>query len=143
MPDWLVSFATHPVTLLAVGGGTGANARYWFGKLVARVQGPVEFPWATFAINVAGSVILGFVVAGFLRHSDPLHSEPARQNWYLLLGTGFCGGFTTFSAFSYETLKLVQDGKVWAAALYAVGSVACGVLGVWLALKLGGGRGPG
>jgi fluoride exporter len=143
MPDWLISFATHPVTLLAVGGGVGANARYWFGRLVIRIQGEVEFPWATFIINVAGSVILGFVVAGFLHQSDPLRGEPARRNWYLLLATGFCGGFTTFSAFSYETLKLMQDGRMWAAAVYVVGSVVCGLLGVWLALKLAGDRGVG
>jgi len=58
----------------------------------------------------------------------------------LLLGTGFCGGFTTFSTFSYETLKLLQDGKPWAAVAYAFGSVAAGVLGVWLALKLAGAK---
>ena len=143
MPDWLIAFATHPATLLAVGGGTGANARYWLGRLVVRVQGELEFPWATFLINIAGSAILGFVVAAFLNQPDALHSDPAKRNWYLLLGTGFCGGFTTFSAFSYETLKLMQDGKHGAAAAYAVGSVACGLLAVWLALKVAGGRGAG
>jgi fluoride exporter len=143
MPDWLIAVLVHPVTLLAVGGGAGANARYWLGKLVARIQGEMEFPWATFFINVAGSVILGFVAAAFLHQPDSLHSEPAKRNWYLLLGTGFCGGFTTFSTFSYETLKLMQDGKPWAAAAYVIGSVACGLLGVWLALKLAGDRGPG
>ena len=138
MPDWFTSFVTHPVMLLAVGGGAGANARYWFGKLVARLQGAVEFPWATFLINVSGSVVFGFVAAAYLNHPDR-----ARQNWYLLLGTGFCGGFTTFSAFSYETLKLMQDGKTWFAAAYVIGSVAAGLVGVWLAVTLAGPRAGG
>ena len=139
MPEWFVSFVAHPVTLLAVGGGAGANARYWLGRLVAEWQlrrfERVEFPLATFLINVAGSVILGFCAAAWLGHPDP-----ARRNWYLLLGTGFCGGFTTFSTFSYETLKLMQDGKPWVAAAYVVGSVAAGLLGVWLAVKFAGPR---
>ena len=136
MPDWLVAFFTHPITLIAVGGGTGASARYWLGQKIVKWQKEtgwwVEFPWATFVINVSGSVILGFVAAAYMNHPDP-----GRKNWYLLLGTGFCGGFTTFSTFSLETLELVRDGKVWAAAAYVVGSVAAGLLGVWAAVKLG------
>ena len=131
----MTDLLTHPVTLLAVGGGAGANARYWFGQLVARLQGEAVFPWATFAINVAGSVLLGFVAAAYLNHP-----EPARRNWYLLLGTGFCGGFTTFSTFSYETLVLVQNGRGWVAAAYVLGSVAAGLLGVWTAVALAGAR---
>ena len=131
MPDWVTSVATHPVMLLFVGGGVGANTRYWLGRLVATMQGAVEFPWATFLINVSGSVILGFVAAAYLDHPDP-----ARRAWYLLLGTGFCGGFTTFSTFSYETLKLLQDGKAGAAAGYVIGSVAAGLVGVWLAVRI-------
>src|SRR6516162_8064819 len=103
MPDWLTT-----VLLLAAGGGVGANARYWFGRLVAQMQGPVEFPWATLAINVSGSAILGVLAGHYLGHPDP---DPVRRNWYLLLGAGFCGGFTTFSTFSLETLELLRDGK--------------------------------
>jgi len=128
MPQWLITFS-----LLAVGGGVGANARYWTGRLVLRLQGTVEFPWATFLINVVGSIILGFVAVAFMKHPDP-----AQRNWYLLLGTGFCGGFTTFSTFSFETLTLFQDGKPGLAVAYSLGSVAAGLLGVWCALKLAG-----
>ncbi len=131
MPDWLVSFVTHPVTLLALGGGAGANARYWLGALVRALHATTVFPWATFAINVSGSVVLGFVAALCLNHPDE-----SRRNWYLLLGTGFCGGFTTFSTFSLETLELMQAGRVWTAAGYVTGSVAAGLLGVWLAMRL-------
>ena len=134
-----LAFVLHPVTLLAVGGGAGANARYWLGHYIAEWQlrrfERVEFPWATLLINVSGSVVLGFVAAAWLHHPDP-----ARRNWYLLLGTGFCGGFTTFSTFSYEALKLMQDGKPWAAAGYVVGSVAAGLLGVWAAVRIAGDR---
>jgi CrcB protein len=139
MPDWFISFVLHPVTLLMFGGGVGANARYWFGRLVSEWQRHYEvklaFPWATFAINVLGSVVLGFAAALFLKPPDE-----ARRVWYLLLGTGFCGGFTTFSTFSLETLELMQQGRPWTAAAYVLGSVAAGVLGVWLALKAAGPR---
>jgi CrcB protein len=131
MPDWLAAALIHPITLLAVGGGAGTNARYWLGRLVTQLQGEVEFPWATFTINVVGSALLGVVSAAYLNHPDP-----ARRNWYLLLGTGFCGGFTTFSTFSFETLKLIQIGRPWAAAAYSLGSVALGLFCVWAALRL-------
>ena len=138
MPHWIVAAVAHPVTLLMLGGGAGANARYWLGRVVAEWQqarfGTVEFPWATFVINVSGSALLGVVVAAFLGHPDGRH-----RNWYLLLATGFCGGFTTFSTFSYETLVLVEKGNVGAAVLYVFGSVAAGLLGVWLAVRLVGG----
>ena len=133
MSESVAAFVTHPVVLLAVGGGAGANARYWLGRLVAWVQGPVAFPWATLLINVSGSVVLGLVAAAYLGHPDP-----ARRNWYLLLGTGFCGGFTTFSTFSYETLKLMQDDRPASAAAYVLASVGAGLLGVWLAVRWAG-----
>ncbi|MFM8271276.1 MAG: fluoride efflux transporter CrcB [Gemmata sp.] len=136
MSDWLVALALHPATLLFVGGGAGANARYWFGQWVRAVQGGAAFPWATFpwatfAINVSGSVVLGLVAVTFVNHPDA-----SRRNWYLLLGTGFCGGFTTFSTFSLETLELLRAGRAGTAALYVCGSVAAGLLGVWLAMRL-------
>lgn len=126
MPDWLNTFL-----LLAVGGGAGANARYWLGSAVKHLYGALAFPWHTFAINVVGSVALGFVAGLCLNRPDE-----ARKHWYLLIGTGFCGGFTTFSAFSLETLELLQAQRVGAATAYALGSVAAGVLGVWAALKV-------
>ena len=127
MPDWL----THPVALLTIGGGLGTNARYFLGRAVARFQGDAAFPWATFLINVLGSALLGVVAAACLNHPDP-----ARRNWYLLLGTGFCGGFTTFSTFSLETLTLLETGRPWTALGYALGSVAGGLFAVWAAMRI-------
>jgi CrcB protein len=129
MPDWLTT-----TLLVALGGGAGANARYWLGQVVNRWQAAQlpghEFPWATFLINVSGSVLLGIAAGLYLGHPDP-----ARRNWYLLLGTGFCGGYTTFSTFSLETVELLRDGKLGVALAYVGGSVAAGVLGVWLVLR--------
>jgi CrcB protein len=113
--DWL----THPAVLLAVGGGAGANARFWFGRWVAELQvrhGGVTFPWGTFLINVSGSALLGLLAALCLGHADP-----ARRVWYVFLGTGFCGGFTTFSTFSVETLDMLREERWGAALAYVIG----------------------
>jgi CrcB protein len=123
MPDWF----THPITMLTVGGALGTNARYWLGRAIGPADG--GFPWATFSINVLGSALLGVFAALWL-------NQPERRVWFLLLGTGFCGGFTTFSTFSLETLILMQQGRPGTAAIYAVGSVVCGLMVVWLAIRL-------
>jgi CrcB protein len=138
MPEWLTTFCTHPITLLMFGGGVGTNVRYWLGKAVREFQGlGVRFPWATFIINVSGSAILGLLAAKFLY---PTKGSPTRDpvavNWYLLLGTGFCGGFTTFSTFSVETFELIQEDRSLLAALYVFGSVGAGLLGAWIAIKV-------
>ena len=131
----------HPVTLLAVGGGVGANARYWLGQFIAEWQRRhferVEFPWATFAINVAGSVILDLSWPRFCITRIHLLVNPRR--WYLLLGTGFCGGFTTFSTFSYETSCCSRTARRGRGA-YVFGSVAAGLIGVWVAIAIAGPR---
>jgi CrcB protein len=127
--DWL----THPAVLLALGGGAGANARFYLGRWVAEWQarhGGVVFPWGTFVINVSGSALLGLLAGLCLGHADP-----ARRVWYVLLGTGFCGGFTTFSTFSVETLDLVRDERFGLALLYALGSVAAGLAAAAVAMR--------
>jgi CrcB protein len=78
-------------------------------------------------------MVLGFLAATYLHHADPTH-----KNWYLLLGTGFCGGFTTFSTFSYETLQLILDHRPWRASLYVFGSVSAGLFGAWLGVRMAG-----
>ncbi len=123
---------TNTVTLLAVGGALGTNARYWlalwFNEASWRNPGTWlgSFPLGTFVINVSGSFVLGLVGTIFLQRL------PDYREWFVLLGTGFCGGYTTFSTFEWETLQLLRD-RSWAlAAANVVGSVIVGFIGVVL-----------
>ena len=87
------------------------------------------FPWGTLAVNVAGSLVLGFLL-GAQRHLGLSASV------VLLLGTGFCGGLTTFSTFSYESVKLFERGSIAAAARNALGSLAAGLAAAALGYAL-------
>ncbi len=122
----MLAVLAHPCVLLFVGGGLGANARYWLGEYFKARHWSDEFPWHTFAINVLGSFVLGLVAV-------LLKDRPA---WALFLGVGVCGGFTTFSTFSVEALAMLEKGRTSSAAVYALGSVFAGVLGAALALRL-------
>jgi CrcB protein len=122
---WLEVVAYHPVTVVAVGSAIGGNARYWLGRWIDDRQLPGGLPWGTFVINVTGSLLLGFFAVWFLERL-----EPSRRGLYLLLGTGFCGGYTTFSTFEWETFKLIRDGNWFAALVYVLGSVLIGFLGL-------------
>ena len=124
---WLAAVASHPVTLIALGSAVGGNLRYWLGRWIDARPWAAGLPWGTFVINVTGSLLLGFFAVWLLEKP-----AVARREVYLLLGTGFCGGYTTFSTFEWETYQLVRGGN-WPAALANVfGSVAVGFLGVFL-----------
>jgi CrcB protein len=101
----------------AAGGALGAGGRYLVNVGCALLLGP-WFPWATLIVNVAGSFLMGMVVAA----SVPLLGGSAM--WRTFLATGILGGFTTFSAFSLDVIELVQRRQPVLAALYAAGSVA-------------------
>jgi CrcB protein len=117
--------------LLMLGGALGTYLRYVVGKWFDSQPWGQEFPWGTFFINVTGSLILSVAAVIILERLPPEH-----QNWYLLIGTGFCGGYTTFSTFEWETFKLVRDGS-WPFALANVfGSVLAGFVGVLLGVVL-------
>lgn len=118
------------MTVLAVlaGGMLGAPARYLADRLVQAHHDSV-FPWGTFAVNMSGSALLGFLL-GAQRH---LGLPPAA---FGLLGTGFCGGLTTFSTFGYETLRLLEDGALGEAGLNVLGSLVIGVLLAWAGYRL-------
>jgi CrcB protein len=111
--------------LIFLGGGIGAVARFVLGHAF-RQQGWINsFPWHTFLINILGSLALGILAGTIKDRHDAL---------YLLLGVGLCGGFTTFSAFSLETLEMLNAGRWPAALAYVLGSVLAAMLGCWLGL---------
>jgi CrcB protein len=113
---------------LLVAGAVGATGRYLVdGRVQRRTTG--LFPWATFTINVTGSFVLG-VIVGLAEYHD-LGRLPAAA-----IGTGFCGAFTTFSTFSYESVRLLERGAVGAAAANVVGSVIVGLLAAGAAIAL-------
>ena len=112
---------------VACGAATGGVLRYgvalWFGG-----RAPGAFPWGTLFINITGSAFIGFFSTLSGAEGRLLVSPQTK----LLVMTGICGGYTTFSTFSLETLRLMQDRQYGAAALNAVGSVLLCLLGVWL-----------
>ena len=112
------------ILLLAVGAAIGAPLRYLVDQLV-RARHDSVFPWGTFTVNVTGSLTLG-VLAGL----------PAPTGATALVGVGFCGAFTTYSTFGYETLRLLQDGARLYAVLNAVASVAAGLGAGYVGLTL-------
>jgi len=116
----------EPVAVFA-GGCLGALARA--GMVDAVPPGPSGWPWATFAVNLAGAFILGWVAA-------ILHRGRRRA----FLATGFCGALTTFSSFQLELLELVDRGRAGVAAGYAVASLALGLFAVLLGRRLAVGR---
>ena len=103
------------VLFVVVGAMVGAPLRYLTDRAVSARHDSV-FPWGTFAVNVAGSFVLGLVVAGAV----------PRAVLYLV-GTGFCGALTTYSTFGYETVRLARDGSRFYAAANAVASVVAGL----------------
>jgi CrcB protein len=116
--------------LVFVGGGFGAVARHLSGMAVMRAAGP-GFPWGTMAVNIAGSMAMGLLIAWLARRSA------GDNELRLLLATGFLGGFTTFSAFSLDAVTLYERGALTAAAAYVIASVTVSILalfgGLWLA----------
>ena len=128
---------TCKVTILAAGGALGTNARYWLGLWLNEASWRTNhswlsfFPVGTFVINVSGSFVLGLVGTIFLEQM------PDRHEWFLLLGIGFCGGYTTFSTFEWETLKLLHERLWWLATANIVGSVVIGFVGVVLGAAAG------
>lgn len=118
------------ITLLVVAaaGAIGAPSRYVVDQLVDRWTKD-RFPWGTFVINTGGAFLLGLVTGLALRHG--VGRLPAA-----IVGSGFCGAFTTFSTFSYETLQLLEEGTIRAAVGNVVGSLAFGLLAAGAGLAI-------
>ena len=116
--------------LVAVFGAAGAICRYaldgWVSDLVHG-----QFPWGTFVVNVTGAFALGVVVAVTTERLLP------HPNWRVGLGIGYLGSFTTFSTYSYESVKLAEDGAIGLALLNSVGMLAVGLIAAACGLALG------
>ena len=118
----------HPYIWIAVGGALGSVARYWMTGVAARLFGET-FPWGTLLINILGSFVIGFFVALTSPEGGRYEVDP---NMRAFVTVGICGGFTTFSAFSLQTLVLMQEGEWLHAGGYVVGSVMLCLVAVWL-----------
>jgi len=118
--------------LVALGSAIGGVLRYWCSGLVARQVGET-FPWGTIFVNVTGSLLIGFFAA--VTASDGRVLVGALTRHFFLLG--LFGGFTTFSSFSLQTMRLVQDGQIAFAAGNIAASVALCLGGVWAGHTLG------
>ncbi|WEH20027.1 fluoride efflux transporter CrcB [Streptomyces sp. VNUA24] len=114
--------------LVIVGGMIGAPLRYLTDRAV-QARHATGFPWGTFAVNVTGSLVLGTLTGAVAAGAAGSHLQ-------LLLGTGLCGALTTYSTFSYETLRLAQDGARPLAVANAVASVAAGLGAVFVGLTV-------
>lgn len=118
----------QPYFWVAVGGAIGSVARFWFTGVSARLFGET-FPWGTLLINILGSMVIGFFVALTSPEGGRYIVDP---NIRAFVTVGLCGGFTTFSAFSLQTLVLMQEGEWLHAGGYIVGSVVLCLVAVWL-----------
>jgi CrcB protein len=116
-----------PYLWIAVGSALGGMARYWCFGIAARLVGET-FPWGTLAVNVAGSAFIAFFAALSGPGSRFLIAPGVRQ----FVMPGICGGFTTFSTFSLETLNLMRDGEWTRASGNILASVVFCLLGAWL-----------
>jgi CrcB protein len=122
------SLDRREIAAIFVGGAAGALVRVWLATTFS--SGPADWPWAIFAINVSGS----FALASFATRLQ----ERLPQSSYLrpLLGTGFCGAYTTFSTMQVELLTMLDHDRYGLAIAYAASSVAAGFLAIWLATAL-------
>ena len=114
--------------LVIAGAAIGAPLRYLTDRAV-QARHDTVFPWGTFTVNVVGSLILGFLIGA-------VTVGGASHQLQLVLGTGFCGALTTYSTFSYETLRLLEDDAKFMAAANVVASIVAGLGSAFLGLAI-------
>lgn len=107
----------YNLALVMIGGACGSALRYVTGLVLPPSQG--AFPWSTFTVNIIGSFALGLLVGASLT------STSLSRSMMLLLGTGICGGFTTYSAFAVESALLAQEGHFSTVAIYIISTLTC------------------
>jgi len=116
------------IILIGLGGGIGSIARYATSQLALKYLSTYT-PYGTFIANVFGSLLIGIFLAFLF--------ENPSQTFKLLLVTGFCGGYTTFSTFTFENFSFLQNGQIGLFLLYSLGSIAVGLLAVFIGFSLG------
>ncbi|MDM5326602.1 fluoride efflux transporter CrcB [Neobacillus sp. CF12] len=117
------------IWLVGIGGSLGAAARYLLGSLINRRKNFDRFPLGTWVINISGSFFLGLLAQ--------LHLANDISEWlWFLVGVGFCGAYTTFSTFGYETITLLHSNKKILAGIYVLASVVVSTLMAALGLYL-------
>ena len=116
---------------VAIGGALGTTGRYWLSGLVARLIGET-FPWGTLLINVTGSILIGFFATLTGPDGRVFVGSTGRQFVMIVI----CGGYTTFSSFSLQTLNLMNDSEWFYAGANILLSVALCLIGVWAGYML-------
>ncbi len=114
---------------IGIGGSIGSILRYLTTVLIEKYFTSL-FPLATFLVNIIGCLMIG-VTMGILEKNEMMNSN---IKWFLV--TGFCGGFTTFSAFGFENIRLLQNGNIFLAFVYISASIILGLSSVWLGFSL-------
>jgi len=112
-----------------IGGGLGSVLRYWMSLYITK-EYPSNFPFGTVAVNIIGCLLIGLIY-GF---TDRFQLSSVQ--WRLFLATGLCGGFTTFSAFAYENMRLLQTGEYLNFSINTIGSCVFGIGAVFLGITL-------
>jgi len=116
------------VLLVFLGGGLGSSLRYLISKYLNQLENSIAL--GTFTVNILGSLLIGIIMGFALKNDTP------SSTLTLLVATGFCGGFTTFSAFALENYQLLKTGDITNFIVYSLGSVALGIIAVFIGIWL-------
>ena len=116
------------VLLVFLGGGLGSSLRYLISKYLNQLENSIAL--GTFTVNILGSLLIGIIMGFALKNDTP------SSTLTLLVATGICGGFTTFSAFALENYQLLKTGDITNFIVYTLGSVALGIVAVFIGIWL-------
>ncbi len=113
--------------LIFIGGGSGSLMRYLLSRWITGMV-VSAFPYGTFIVNIIGCFLIGFIMF----YTERFGSQSIQ--WRLFLVTGLCGGFTTFSSFSFENVQLINDHRIFVFLLYTICSVALGIFATYFGI---------